>query len=97
MGNFLGFKMSKSRGGEEKLRQKRAERRKKKKLGNMNSPPNLWVFLAIFTINLGKMKFLDKRYPSGGVSPIYIYMCIYIDICKRIYTHTNGSTLRELR
>ena len=35
MGTFLGFKMSKSRGREEKLRQKKAERRKKKKLGNM--------------------------------------------------------------
>ena len=35
---FLGFKMSKSRGGEEKLRQKKAEIRKKKKLGNMKNP-----------------------------------------------------------
>ena len=34
-GQILGFKMSKSRGREEKLRQKKAERRKKKKLGNM--------------------------------------------------------------
>ena len=43
-GQILGFKMSKSRGREEKLRQKKAERRKKKKLGNMKNPTFLWVF-----------------------------------------------------
>ena len=31
VGTFLGFKMSKSRGREEKLRQKKAEKRKKRK------------------------------------------------------------------
>ena len=47
--------MSKSRGREEKLRQKKAERRKKKKLGNVTTPTNLWgVFWPFFTIKLGK-------------------------------------------
>ena len=39
VGTFLGFKMSKSRRREEKLRQKRQKIRKKKKLGNMKNPP----------------------------------------------------------
>ena len=43
-GQILGFKMSKSRGREEKLRQKRAEKRKKKKLGKWKTPTFLWGF-----------------------------------------------------
>ena len=43
-GQILGFKMSKSRGREEKLRQKKAERRKKKKLGNMKKNPGFCGF-----------------------------------------------------
>ena len=36
-------------------------------------PTNLWGFVCpLFTIKLGKMKLLDKRYPPGGVSPIKI-------------------------
>ena len=43
------FKMSKSRGREEKLRQKKAERTKKKKLGNMKNPHKfVGVFLGQF-------------------------------------------------
>ena len=38
VGKFLGFKISKSRGGEGKLRQKKADKRKKRKLGNMKNP-----------------------------------------------------------
>ena len=62
MGTFLGFKMSKSRGREEKLGQKKAERRKKKKLGNMRTPTNLWgFFLADFNYKTGeKLRFLTK-------------------------------------
>ena len=49
MGTFLLFKMSKSRGREEKLRQKKAERAKKKKLGNMKNPhKSVGVFLGHF-------------------------------------------------
>ena len=56
MGTFLLFKMSKSRGREEKLRQKKAERAKKKKLGNMKNPHKFVGFFSwpILTIKLGK-------------------------------------------
>ena len=62
---MLGFKMSKSRGREEKLRQKKAERRKKKKLGNMKNfhlsgGGFSWPTL---TIKLGKVRFLTKKCP----------------------------------
>ena len=71
VGTLLGFKMSKSRGREEQLRQKKAERRKKKKLGNMKNPHKFVVFFfwQFFTIKLGKMQLLDKRYPPGGAPP----------------------------
>ena len=49
MGTFLGFKISKSRGREAKLRQKKAEIRKKRKLGNMkNTHKFVGVFLGHF-------------------------------------------------
>ena len=58
MGTFLGFKMSKSRGREEKIGQKKAkkaEKGKKEKLGNMKTPTNLWGFLlAIFYYKTGE-------------------------------------------
>ena len=70
-GQILGFKMSKSRGREEKLRQKKAERRKKKQLGNMKTPTFLLgLFLANFNYKTGeKLRFLTKRCPPVGVSP----------------------------
>ena len=56
VGSIWGFKISKSRGGEGKLRQKRADRRKKKKLGDMKTPPPSWwgVFLANFNNKIGE-------------------------------------------
>ena len=64
--------MSKSRGREEKLRQKKkAERRKKKKLGNMKTPTFLCFFFADFNYKTGeKLRFLTKMCPPVGVSPI---------------------------
>ena len=56
-GQILGFKMSKSRGREEKTMAKKAERRKKKQLGNMKNPPNLCFFLAIFYYKTGENEF----------------------------------------
>ena len=53
-GQFLGFKISKSRGREGKLRQKRADKRKESRLGNMKTPTFLVFFLAILTLKLGK-------------------------------------------
>ena len=92
---FLGFKMSKSRGREDKLRPKKAERRKKKKLGNMKTPINLWgVFLAIFYYKTGeKVKFLDNMYPPSGVSYIYIYTYIH----TYIHTYIINMMLAEIR
>ena len=57
VGNFLGFKISKSRGREGKLRQKKAGRRKKKKkLGDMQKPTFLVERFSwpISTIKLGE-------------------------------------------
>ena len=51
VGTFLGFKMSKSRGREEKLRQNKAEIRKKKNLGNTKNPHKfVGVFLGRFLL-----------------------------------------------
>ena len=89
-GQILGFKMSKSRGREEKLRQKKAERRKKKKLGNMKTPTFLWeFFLADFNYKTGeKLRFVTKMCPPVGVSPIYIYMYTCVCIYKHVHTDT---------
>ena len=68
-----------------KTKAKKAERRKKKKLGNMKKP-HKFVFFWPCLLKIGKMKFLDKRYPLGGVSPPHIY--IYIYICCRVLKRT---------
>ena len=38
----------------------------------MENPHKFVFFRPFFTIKLWKMEFLDKRYPRGGVSPIFI-------------------------
>ena len=88
-GQILGFKMSKSRGRKEKLRQKKAERRKKKKLGNMKTPTFLWgFFLADFNYKTGeKLRFLTKICPPVGFFPIYIYISISIDTIRTTGTN----------
>ena len=91
MGTFLGFKMSRKAEGEKKNKCKK-KAFNKKKLGNMKDPTNLWgFFLAIFTINLGKMNFLDKMYPPGAVSHIYIYVVEGVAIYIYIYIEGGGE------
>ena len=67
-----------------KTKAKKAERRKKKKLGNMKTPTFLWgFFLANFNYKTGeKLRFLTKMCPPVGVSPIYIYTYIYIYMAR---------------
>ena len=88
-GQILGFKMSKSRGREEKLRQKKAERRKKETIWKHENP-HVFVGISwpILAIKLGKMRCLTKRCSPVGVSPPPIYICICICICIYIYIYT---------
>ena len=74
--------MSKSRGREEKLRQKRQKEERRKNSETWKTPTNLWgFFLANFNYKTGeKLRFLTKMCPPVGVSPIYIYIHIYIYI-----------------
>ena len=75
MGTFLGFKMSKSREREEKLRQKKAERRKKSKTWKHEKKHRFVGFSGNFYYEqLGKMKFKPKKVPTRWGSPIYIYI-----------------------
>ena len=58
-----------------KTKAKKGRRKKEEKTWKHETSPQICVFFwPFFTIKLGKMKFLDKRYPPGGFSP----MCIYI-------------------
>ena len=75
VGTFLGFKMSKSRGREEKLRQKRQKEERRKKLGNMKPPPPKkkncgFFFWPFFTIKLGKMIFFQKWPRKNGLENV---------------------------
>ena len=78
VGTILLFKMSKSRGREEKLRQNKAEKRKKIKLGNMKNPHKfVGFFLANFNYKTGKnWDFWPKCAHQLG-SPPHIYIYIY--------------------
>ena len=78
VGTFLGFKMSKSRGREEKPTQKKAERRKKKKLGNMKTPHKFVGFSGHFCYKTREMNFLWIKGTHQVGSPPYLYECIYI-------------------
>ena len=66
-GQILGFKMSKSRGREEKLRRKKAGTRKKKKLGNLKNPHLFGGGFSwpILTIQLGKIEIFDQEVPTS--------------------------------
>ena len=65
-GQILGFKMSKSREREDKLRQKAADRRKKKKLEDMKTPTFLVGFSwPTLTIKLGKIEIFDQKAPTS--------------------------------
>ena len=76
VGTILLFKMSKSRGREEKLRQKRQKEERRKNLETWKTPTNLWgFFLADFNYKTGeKLRFLTKMCPPVGVSPFFIYV-----------------------
>ena len=87
-GPFLGVKMSRSRGSEEKTTM--AERKakiwkKKKKHWNMKTPPPFWwgcFHVAIFDYETGDfLRFLTNICPPSGVRAIYVCMYIYICVC----------------
>ena len=62
--------------GEKKLRQKKADRRKKKKLGNMKPPPS-WCFSfswPILAIKWGKVEIFDQKIAYQLKSSTYIYI-----------------------
>ena len=70
--------MSKSRGRKEKLRQKKAERRKTKKLGNMKNPVFLWGFSwPILTIKLGKIEIFDQKVPTSWGLPHILFFSVW--------------------
>ena len=71
VGTILLFKMSKSRGREEKLRQKRQKEERRKNLETWKTPTNLrGFFLANYHYKTGeKLRFLTKMCPPVGVSP----------------------------
>ena len=64
--------MSKSRGREEKLRQKKGRKKKEEKTWKHENPHVfVGVFLADFNYKTGeKLRFLTKMCPPVGVSPI---------------------------
>ena len=66
-----------------KTKAKKGRKKKEGKAWKHEKPPQICVcvcFLAMFHYKIGKMKFLDKRYPPGGVSPIFVYCfsCHYL-------------------
>ena len=84
--------MSKSRGREEKLRQKKAERGKKKKLGNIKSPTFLWgFFLANFNCKTGEIEIFDQKVPTSWDLP-HICILFLLSLFCRTGSATIGST-----
>ena len=70
MGKFLGFKISKSKGREEKQRQKKAHRRKKEKPGNMNNPHPFGKFSwPILPFRLWNIEIVDQKLPTNWGLP----------------------------
>ena len=75
MGNFLGLRYQKADGEKEKLRQKKADRRKKMKLGDMKTPTFLvGVFLAYFNYKIVENWDFDQKLPTSWGLPPSIYM-----------------------
>ena len=74
-GQILGFKMSNSRGREEKLRQKKGRKKKEEKTWKHEKPPRFcggfsWPSL---TIKLGKIEIFDQKVPTSWGLPAYVY------------------------
>ena len=65
-----------------KTKAKKGRKKKEEKTWKHEAPTNLCFFCPLFTIKLGKMKFLDKRYPPDIHIYIYIYTYIYIYIAS---------------
>ena len=104
VGTILLFKRSKSRGREEKLRQKRQKEERRKNLETWKTPTFLWgFFLANFNYKTGrKLRFLTKMCPPVGVSPIYIYRGpklewpLVLRLPWKVFFYHQGPLLNEL-